>query len=76
MPIVAPYRETPGPGPAGALPSRQGVAAAVLAVLLALLLAVPVIALALQPFSMVATLVAGALAAFAAATYARICFSR
>jgi len=46
------------------------------ALVLAVLLATPVIALAMQPFSKVATLVAASLAVFAAATYARICFSR
>jgi len=46
-----------------------------LAVVLALL-ALPVVALAMQPFSMVSTLVAGGLATFAATTYVRICFSR
>jgi hypothetical protein len=40
------------------------------------LLAAPVVALALQPFSMVATLVAGSLATVTAATYARICLSQ
>jgi hypothetical protein len=39
-------------------------------------LAAPVVALALQPFSTAATLVAGSLAVFAATAYARICFSR
>jgi hypothetical protein len=52
------------------------VSALVLAVVLTALLALPVVALAMQPFSMVATLVAAFQAAFAAATFARICFSR
>ncbi len=60
---------------AGALPSRR-LTGVVFAVALAAVLAAPVIALALQPFSMVATLVAGCLATLAGTTYARICLSR
>lgn len=44
--------------------------------MLTALLAAPVVALAMQPFATVATLVAGALATIAATTYARICLSR
>jgi hypothetical protein len=40
------------------------------------LLAAPVVVLAMQPFSMVATLVTGCLATVAAATYARIWLSQ
>ena len=50
-----------------------GVAAVVLT---AVVLGAPVIVLAMQPFSTVATLVAGGLAALAAASYGRIYFSR
>jgi hypothetical protein len=60
---------------ASALPSNNPVAALLLAVVLAIL-ALPVVALAMQPFSIASTLVAGGLASVAATTYARICFSR
>jgi hypothetical protein len=58
------------------LPSPKPVAALLFAVVLTAVLVAPVVALAMQPFSMVATLVAGSLATVAATSYARICFSR
>jgi hypothetical protein len=75
--MVAPYRELPRARTGGApLPSSRRVLAGLAVLLLALVLAAPVVALGMQPFSHVATAVAACLAAFAAVTYARICFSR
>jgi hypothetical protein len=76
VPLVAPYRESLEKPGAASLPSTKRAAPLLLAVALTVLLVAPVVALAMQPFSMVATLVAGSLATVAATTYARICFSR
>lgn len=77
MSIVAPYRELPrAPKRAAALPSAHRWSTPVALLFLTLLLTVPVVALAMQPFSDVATAVVACLAAFSAATYARIGFIR
>ncbi|HEY4015197.1 MAG TPA: hypothetical protein VGM06_17760 [Polyangiaceae bacterium] len=73
-----PYRQLAAHrgGPSDAAPAigRQALLVAC-ACLLMLLLAVPVVALAEQPFSLYATLVTGALAALTAVTLIRIGFA-